>query len=148
MATLYRLLRNLVMGVIIAVGAGIWFIFGSGSDSGPNVEFYRQENNTLYERLTDDIVKGAPRISPVYRFVHYSPVGAAAEVSAVYFENITDIAPLKGYLASLGCTLEMTEANVEMWLSHDKSKAITLAVDVEGRTVALEIRSPPPPWWR
>ena len=143
MATLYRLLQNLVMGCLIAVGLLWWFLTGSGS----GIEFYTVEDQALYETLTDDIVKGAPRISTNYRFVYYPPQGSVSEVSAVYFEDTTDVASLRDYLISIGCTLDRTEVNVENWLSKDKTKAITIFVDPEGKTVDLEIRLPPPWWW-
>ncbi|KHT07806.1 hypothetical protein H5A33_00760 [Pectobacterium brasiliense] len=143
MATLYRLLQNLIMGCLIAVGLLWWFLTGSGS----GIEFYTVEEQALYETLTDNIIKGAPRISTNYRFVYYPPQGSASEVSAVYFEDTADIASLKDYLISIGCTLDRTEVNVENWLSKDKTKAITIFVDPKGKTVDLEIRLPPP-WWR
>ncbi|QHQ21432.1 hypothetical protein GMW71_14525 [Pectobacterium brasiliense] len=143
MATLYRLLQTLVMGCLIAVGLLWWFLTGSGA----GIEFYTVEQQALYETLTDDIIKGAPRISTNYRFVYYPPQGSVSEVSAVYFEDTTDIASLRDYLISIGCTLDRTEVNVENWLSKDKTKAITIFVDPKGKTVDLEIRLPPP-WWR
>ncbi|MCA6976604.1 hypothetical protein LF931_21480, partial [Pectobacterium carotovorum] len=85
------------------------------------------------------IVKGAPRISTNYRFVYYPPQESASEVSAVYFEDTTDVALLRNYLISIGCTLEKTEANVENWLSKDKTKAIAIFVDPKAKTVGLEI---------
>ncbi|KFF63153.1 hypothetical protein IV99_17230 [Pectobacterium brasiliense] len=142
MATLYRLLQTLVMGCLIAVGLLWWFLTGPGS----GIEFYTVEEQALYETLTDDIIKGAPRISTNYRFVYYPPQGSVSEVSAVYFEGTTDIASLRDYLISIGCTLDRTEVNVENWLSKDKTKAITIFVDPKGKTVDLEIRLPPP-WW-
>ncbi|MDY4368339.1 hypothetical protein SNR26_10980 [Pectobacterium brasiliense] len=143
MATLYRLLQTLVMGCLIAVGLLWWFLTGSGA----GIEFYTVEEQALYETLTDDIIKGAPRISTNYRFVYYPPQGSVSEVSAVYFEDTTDIASLRDYLISIGCILDRTEVNVENWLSKDKTKAITIFVDPKGKTVDLEIRLPPP-WWR
>ncbi|MBN3155012.1 hypothetical protein, partial [Pectobacterium brasiliense] len=94
MATLYRLLQTLVMGCLIAVGLLWWFLTGSGA----GIEFYTVEEQALYETLTDDIIKGAPRISTNYRFVYYPPQGSVSEVSAVYFEDTTDIASLRDYL--------------------------------------------------
>ncbi|ONK04852.1 hypothetical protein BSK71_07280 [Pectobacterium actinidiae] len=146
MATLYRLLQNLLMGCLIAVGLLWWFSTGSDSGFDSGFEFYTVEDQALYETLTDDIVKGAPRISAVYRFVYYPPQRSASEVSAVYFENTADIALLRDYLISIGCTLERTEVNIENWLSKDKTKAITIFVDPKGKTVGLEIRLPPPSW--
>ncbi|KGA33050.1 hypothetical protein ACIPSR_19885 [Pectobacterium sp. CHL-2024] len=143
MATLYRLLQTLVMGCLIAVGLLWWFLTGPGS----GIEFYTVEEQALYETLTDDIIKGAPRISTNYRFVYYPPQGSASEVSAVYFEDTTDIVSLRDYLISIGCTLDRTEVHVENWLSKDKTKAITIFVDPKGKTVDLEIRLPPPWWW-
>lgn len=144
MATLYRLLRNLVMGFVMAAGLLLWFLTGSGSGSDVGVEFYTKEDKALYDALTDDIIKGAPRISTVYRFVNYPPQGSASEVSAVYFENTTDITPLRDYLIGIGCTHEGGEANVENWLSKDKTKAIAISVDSKAKIVGLEIRLPPP----
>lgn len=66
MATLYRLLCDLVMACIIAAGLLWWFFSGFQFES----EFYTMEDKVLYETLTDDIVKGAPRISAVYQFVN------------------------------------------------------------------------------
>ncbi|KGA43052.1 hypothetical protein ABRP77_13050 [Pectobacterium odoriferum] len=147
MATLYRLLQNLLMGCLIAVGLLWWFSTGSDSGFDSGIEFYTVEDQALYETLTDDIVKGAPRISTNYRFVYYPPQGSASEVSAVYFEDTTDVTSLRDYLISIGCTLDRTEVNVENWLSKDKTKAITIFVDPKGKTVGLEIRLPPPSWW-
>ncbi|MEI7233605.1 hypothetical protein [Pectobacterium carotovorum] len=139
MATLYRLLQNLLMGCLIAVGLLWWFSTGSDSGFDSGFEFYTVEDQALYETLTDDIVKGAPRISTNYRFVYYPPQESASEVSAVYFEDTTDVALLRNYLISIGCTLEKTEANVENWLSKDKTKAIAIFVDPKAKTVGLEI---------
>ncbi|UFT95968.1 hypothetical protein [Pectobacterium carotovorum] len=139
MATLYRLLQNLLMGCLIAVGVLWWFSTGSDSGFDSGFEFYTVEDQALYETLTDDIVKGAPRISTNYRFVYYPPQESASEVSAVYFEDTTDVALLRNYLISIGCTLEKTEANVENWLSKDKTKAIAIFVDPKAKTVGLEI---------
>ncbi|MBN3218290.1 hypothetical protein [Pectobacterium polaris] len=147
MATLYRLLQNLLMGCLIVVGLLWWFSTGSDSGFDSGFEFYTVEDQALYETLTDDIVKGTPRISTNYRFVYYPPQESASEVSAVYFEDTTDVASLRDYLISIGCTLERTEVNVENWLSKDKTKAITIFVDPKGKTVGLEIRLPPPSWW-
>ncbi|MCL6324905.1 hypothetical protein [Pectobacterium polaris] len=146
MATLYRLLQNLLMGCLIAVGLLWWFSTGSDSGFDSGFEFYTVEDQALYETLTDNIVKGTPRISTNYRFVYYPPQESASEVSAVYFEDTTDVASLRDYLISIGCTLERTEVNVENWLSKDKTKAITIVVDPKGKTVGLEIRLPPPSW--
>ncbi|MEI7246060.1 hypothetical protein WCT80_07950 [Pectobacterium carotovorum] len=143
MATLYRLLQNLLMGCLIAVGLLWWFSTGSDSGFDSGFEFYTVEDQALYETLTDDIVKGAPRISTNYRFVYYPPQESASEVSAVYFEDTTDVALLRNYLISIGCTLEKTEANVENWLSKDKTKAIAIFVDPKAKTVGLEIRLSP-----
>ncbi|MEI7146247.1 hypothetical protein WCT84_22000, partial [Pectobacterium brasiliense] len=80
----------------------LWWLF-SGFDL--ESKHYTMEDNTLYEELTDDIVKGVPRISAVYQFVNAPQEGPASEVSAVYFENTADIASLRDYLISIGCTL-------------------------------------------
>ncbi|MCA6976086.1 hypothetical protein LF931_18745, partial [Pectobacterium carotovorum] len=85
------------------------------------------------------IVKGAPRISAVYQFVNAPPEGPASEVSAVHFEDTTDIASLRRYLTSIGCTLEKVEQGWEEWLSKDSTKRIVLSVDLERKTVSMQV---------
>ncbi|MEQ9875472.1 hypothetical protein ABRP91_16665 [Pectobacterium brasiliense] len=135
MATLYRLLCDLVMACIIAAGLLWWFFSGFQFES----EFYTMEDKALYEELTDDIVKGAPRISAVYQFVNAPPEGPASEVSAVHFEDTTDIASLRSYLISIGCTREKVEQGWEEWLSQDSTKRIVLSVDLERKTVSMQV---------
>ncbi|POE20071.1 hypothetical protein BV923_18030 [Pectobacterium odoriferum] len=142
MATLYRFLCDLGMACIIAAGL-LWWLF-SGFDL--ESKHYTMEDKALYEELTDDIIKGAPRISAVYRFVNAPPDGPASEVSAVYFENTTDIASLRDYLISIGCTLEKVEQGWEEWLSKDKTKRIVLSVDQERKTVSMQVVLTFPAW--
>ena len=138
MARLYRLLCGL--GVACCVAAGLlWWLF-SGFDL--ESKHYTMEDKALYEEITDDIVKGVPRISAVYQFVNAPQEGPASEVSAVYFENTADIASLRDYLISIGCTLEKVEGNGEEWLSKDKTKTVVIFVDAKGKRVGMEVVLP------
>ncbi|MBW5893339.1 hypothetical protein IM880_14065 [Pectobacterium polaris] len=138
MATLYRLLRNLAITSAVVGLLLFWFFSGFDLES----KHYTMEDKALYEELTDDIVKGVPRISEVYQFVNAPQEGPASEVSAVYFENTVDIASLRNYLISIGCTLEKVEGNGEEWLSKDKTKTVVIFVDAKGRKVGMEVVLP------
>ncbi|MEH0873767.1 hypothetical protein QM999_03345 [Pectobacterium cacticida] len=136
MAKAYRLLCDLCMACIIATGLLWWFFSGFQFES----EDYTMEDKALYETLTDDIIKGAPRISASYRFVNAPADGPASEVSAVYFTDTTDIAALRRYLISIGCTLEKRSPDDgEVWLSQDGAKRIILAVDLTRKTVSMQV---------
>ncbi|MDE8755291.1 hypothetical protein PZA22_12430 [Pectobacterium polaris] len=135
MATLYRFLCDLGMACIIAAGLLWWFFSGFDLES----KHYTMEDKALYEELTDDIVKGAPRISAVYQFVNAPPEGPASEVSAVHFEDTTDIASLRNYLISIGCILEKVDQDWEEWLSKDSTKRIVLSVDLERKIVSMQV---------
>lgn len=135
MARLYRLLCDLGMACIIAAGLLWWFFSGFDLES----KHYTMEDTVLYEAFTDDIVKGAPRISTAYQFVNAPPEGPASEVSAVNFENTTDITSLRQYLISIGCTLEKQEQGWEEWLNKDRTKRIVLSVDLERKTVSMQV---------
>ncbi|AFR02936.1 MULTISPECIES: hypothetical protein [Pectobacterium] len=136
MATLYRLLRNLIITCAVVGLLLFFFIFFFQLDG---IEYYTMEDKALYDDLTDEIVKDAPRISTVYQFVHAPPEGPGSEVSAVHFEDTTDIASLRNYLISIGCTREKVEQGWEEWLSKDSTKRIVLSVDQERKMVGMQV---------
>lgn len=127
-----------IVGVLIVLLIAIELTTCSIQSKAEGGEGYNQSDFFLYQLITDNNIKKAPRISNDYFFKYQARDGSAAEQSTIIFRNTSDPSSLKLYLTKLGYHFAGKENDSEQWEKNSSAaSSFYLWVNKESNEVGL-----------